>query len=112
MQNWLPAMKKLASSNEELSVTTEELITNNEQLSVINLKLWELQQELEKRVTERTLELEHTSRELLERNEELDQYVYKVSHDIRAPVASVMGLISLMKQENNPPATQQYLFAC
>ncbi len=38
--------------------------------------------------------------ELQVRNEELDNFVYKVSHDLRAPLSSVKGLINLARLEN------------
>lgn len=44
--------------------------------------------------------------ELLERNFELDQLVYKTSHDLRSPLRSVLGLTNLMKVEN--PENSEY----
>jgi len=35
-------------------------------------------------------------------NEELDSYVYRTSHDMRAPLTSLMGLIYLLKSERDP----------
>ncbi|MFN0203585.1 MAG: histidine kinase dimerization/phospho-acceptor domain-containing protein [Bacteroidia bacterium] len=42
-------------------------------------------------------------------NEELDHFVYRTSHDLRAPISSCMGLISLMKDNPNPAKIQYYL---
>jgi PAS domain S-box-containing protein len=39
--------------------------------------------------------------ELKTRNLELDNFVYKVSHDLRAPLASILGLINLTKLEDD-----------
>lgn len=39
--------------------------------------------------------LEHRNDELQKLNEELDRFVYSVSHDLRAPIASVLGLINI-----------------
>lgn len=39
--------------------------------------------------------------DLRTRNHELNNFVYKVSHDIRAPLSSIKGLINLSKIENN-----------
>jgi signal transduction histidine kinase len=43
--------------------------------------------------------LKSTLEELQVRNHELDNYVYKVSHDLRAPLCSIRGLIDLVKME-------------
>jgi len=51
-------------------------------------------------------ELEALNEELLERNFELDQLVYKTSHDLRSPLRSVLGLTNLMKVES--PAQIEY----
>jgi PAS domain S-box-containing protein len=39
--------------------------------------------------------------ELQKINYELDRFVYSVSHDLRAPLSSVLGLISVAEMENN-----------
>ena len=49
--------------------------------------------------------LQNQTNTLKERNFELDQFVYKTSHDLRAPLTSIMGLINIMRIEN--PQTQE-----
>jgi PAS domain S-box-containing protein len=53
--------------------------------------------------------LKHTLDELKRRNYELDNYVYKVSHDLRAPLSSILGLINLIKQEEDPATITDYI---
>ncbi len=53
--------------------------------------------------------LRHTLKELKKRNHELDNYVYKVSHDLRAPLVSILGLINLTKIDDNPDVLRSYL---
>jgi len=42
-------------------------------------------------------------------NAELDSFVYRTSHDLRAPIASVMGLINIAKHENDLTQIRYYL---
>ncbi len=59
--------------------------------------------------------LENTANELSEKygelqklNKELDRFVYSVSHDLRAPIASSLGLTALMKSEADLQTIYQY----
>lgn len=54
-------------------------------------------------------QLKATLKELSERNFELDQLMYKTSHDLRSPLSSVMGLINLANLDDNPANVRQYL---
>lgn len=47
--------------------------------------------------------------ELKVRNLELDNFVYKVSHDLRSPLASILGLINLVKLEGKIDHSVEYL---
>jgi PAS domain S-box-containing protein len=46
--------------------------------------------------------------ELKVRNTELDNFVYKVSHDLRAPLSSVLGLINLARLPGNDDNLKDY----
>ncbi|MBC7923960.1 MAG: PAS domain S-box protein [Ferruginibacter sp.] len=61
----------------------------------------------EKKIKEN--EILQLNQQLTERNHELDQIVYKISHDLRAPLTSVLGLISLMKLPTQPDEMANYL---
>lgn len=47
--------------------------------------------------------------ELKVRNTELDNFVYKVSHDLRAPLSSVLGLVNLSKLQGNTDNPLEYI---
>lgn len=50
------------------------------------------------------------ARELQSVNEELETFIYRVSHDIRGPLASIQGLVNLAKAEALP-TTAEDLFS-
>ena len=60
------------------------------------------QTDLERLVTERTNQLAKTNLDLMERNRELDQFVYSTSHDLSAPLKSIRGLINIANYETDP----------
>src|SRR5690606_29869193 len=55
------------------------------------------------------VKLQKTNLELSKRNAELDSFVYSVSHDLRAPIASVLGLINLARQDTDMAMKDTYL---
>jgi signal transduction histidine kinase len=54
-------------------------------------------------------ELVNSNAMLTKSNEELDRFVYSTSHDLRAPLASVLGLISLSNKSENTEELKRYL---
>jgi signal transduction histidine kinase len=99
-----------------LSATVKERLEVQNKLVVFN-------ENLEAMVLERTSALEEeivtrkdaeekiqrTNQELSKRNTELDNFVYSVSHDLRAPIASVLGLINLAKKDIDIHMKDMYL---
>ncbi len=60
-----------------------------------NSKLTELNTALEDRVKERTEELRSTNKALTKSNSDLDNFIYKTSHDIRGPLATLQGVCNI-----------------
>ncbi len=58
---------------------------------------------LEKEVESRTGELVKSNQELTKMTHEYDQLVYRASHDIRGPLATLMGLTNIAKQDTKEP---------
>jgi signal transduction histidine kinase len=62
-------------------------------------------------ITERKLAEEKLilkNKELQKTNSELDSFVYSVSHDLRSPLTSVLGLLSFIEEESREPATTRH----
>ncbi len=53
--------------------------------------------------------IEETNEELSRLNHEMDAFVYRTSHDLRAPLTSLLGLIGLMRDESPSPENMAYL---
>lgn len=51
----------------------------------------------EKEIKEGKIRIEEQNHELLKANNDLDRFVYSASHDLRAPLSSVMGLVHLSR---------------
>lgn len=49
-----------------------------------------------------------TEKELVETNQELDTFFYKASHDLKGPLASVMGIVNLARLENKDGLIDKY----
>jgi PAS domain S-box-containing protein len=60
---------------------------------------------IERDVTRR----KETERELIRRNFELDSFVYRSSHDLKAPLNSIMGLIAILRTETQDDVVIRYL---
>ena len=58
-----------------------------------------LNQTLEKKVEQRTVELNQAVRDLRSVNEELDAFSRTVSHDLRAPLRGMRGFLEMLKEE-------------
>jgi signal transduction histidine kinase len=52
--------------------------------------------------------LEKRNKELQKLNNELDRFIYSAAHDLKSPLASLEGLIYLVKKEVNQPAHSHY----
>ena len=55
------------------------------------------------------VELANQNKAIKKVNAELDQFVYSVSHDLRAPLSSMLGLVNLSKLEASPQELIEYM---
>lgn len=115
--------------NEEISAQHEEIISHNEQLimqqreietqsSILaeqnrklqnangiieeqNRVIQKKNEELSTEVERQTQDLKKTNLELLEQNSRLEQFAYIISHNLRAPLARLVGLANLFDRTKN-----------
>lgn len=65
--------------------------------------------ELDKKVADKTLDLEVANQSLVKVNEELDNFIYKTSHDIRGPLASLKGICNVALLDVKDDVAVSYL---
>jgi signal transduction histidine kinase len=70
--------------------------------------LREAKEELEEQVQLRTQELLASNTALQETQAELDVFLYRASHDLKGPLCSMEGLLSLAQMEEAPGQQRQY----
>lgn len=99
-----------------LSATVKERLEVQHKLQLFNENLETMVLErtsaLNQEITTRKKaeeKLQRTNNELSKRNTELDNFVYSVSHDLRAPIATVLGLINLAKKDIDVHMKDMYL---
>jgi signal transduction histidine kinase len=79
----------LKASKEALDLTISKLDSQKKELMVIK-------ETLEDKVEERTTDLVNMNERLLSQNQQLEQYAYITSHNLRSPIAQIKGLVHLL----------------
>jgi signal transduction histidine kinase len=94
--------------NSELSVA-KSVIENQ------NMRLQNINRELDAKVKEKTADLvkanedlDKANKSLSKVNDELDNFIYKTSHDIRGPLASLKGICSVALMDVKDPLALDY----
>jgi signal transduction histidine kinase len=85
-RNLVEVNREVQNKNEELRASEEELLAATEELKQIN-------ENLNNQVAYRT----HA---ILEQNKKIIHHAYINAHQVRAPLARILGLVNLMKFEN------------
>lgn len=88
-------------ANQQLSEANAIIEQQNKELTDVN-------NVLEEKVKERTKELKDTNAALLKSNTDLDNFIYKTSHDIRGPLATLQGMCNIALMDIEEPKSVDY----
>ncbi len=64
---------------------------------------------LEKEVEWRTKDLHEKNKQLIQKNEEVENFIHIISHDLKAPIVSIQGFSSILKNEIGSSLDQTHL---
>jgi signal transduction histidine kinase/ligand-binding sensor domain-containing protein len=92
--------EEMATQNEEISAQNEEISAQNEEITLHNETLAEIRMSLEQTVEKRTATLMELNAKLEAQNSQLEQFAFITAHNIRGPVASIKGLVSLLPSQS------------
>src|SRR5690606_28643946 len=105
--------KQLQEKNTEIELQNHEILSKSNNLNISQRKLTDAYKIIEEQrnllykqnkhlsteLVEKNQQLTKTNNELIKHNSELRQFSYTVSHNLRGPVASLMGLLKLFRKE-------------
>jgi tetratricopeptide (TPR) repeat protein len=91
--------KRKKLSNHRLRILNKEIKKQQKQLQKLNKSLFELNNDLETRIDDRTRELNDKNSELENKNAQLANYAFLNAHKLRAPVATLLGLVMLFENK-------------
>ncbi|MEM7035914.1 MAG: ATP-binding protein [Bacteroidota bacterium] len=101
--------RRVRKSNRLLQQRSGELEDAREEVVRMNNVLESANQNLEQQVASRTKALKAAVDSLTLVNEELDNFVYRASHDLLGPIARLKGLVLVAKSSDPSPETQKYI---
>ncbi len=88
--------------NAKLSEAKEVIQAQNQELANKN-------KDLDHQVEKKTADLARANNSLKQVNDELDNFIYKTSHDIRGPLASLKGMCNVALMDVKDPVALEYL---
>lgn len=88
--------EEMQQQQEEINASRDKLEEANELIHEQTKKLVQYNESLKDLVKEKSVELVKANEELIKHNNELRQFSYTVSHNLRGPVARLLGLTNLL----------------
>jgi ligand-binding sensor domain-containing protein len=95
-------MREKLELEEKVMERTAEIVKQKEEIQAQTEEIRAINESLEKRVIERTFELER-------KNKALEDYAFINAHNLRSPVASLLGLINLLPHANNEKESEEIM---
>ena len=92
--------EQVARRTEEIQTQNEELQAQQEAIAELNEELLNQNKGLGNQVSRRTKELARSNRELVGQNQRLEQFASVISHNLRGPIASILGLGNVFERPN------------
>ncbi|WP_127121256.1 sensor histidine kinase [Chryseotalea sanaruensis] len=97
---------EIEAQHQELLAQSEKLAFNQEKLLAANRVIEEQKEllsshnkDLQSELVEKNQDLSEANAELIKYNNELRQFSYTISHNLRGPLASLLGLVSLFDKK-------------
>lgn len=101
--------EKIEAQKNSIEATNASLMEAQYTIEEQNEELKTINNDLENRVEQRTRELTEANVELIKSNEELDMFIYRASHDIRGPIASILGLCKVAQLDIKDETALSYI---
>jgi signal transduction histidine kinase len=92
---------EIENQNEEIRKTITGLEEAQSTIESQNQKLKSYNETLAQQVEERTQQLVETNEEITQNNQQLEQYSYMTAHNLRGPVARLLGLTAIFGKIDN-----------
>lgn len=106
---------EVLAQNEEIEAQKDDLLEKNNMLEqawatihIQKIRLEKLTEEQEKTIKERTFALKKANKGLEKSKKELDTFIYKTSHDIRGPLARLIGLSNVALMDSSDQKSLVY----
>lgn len=108
--------KEISEQSDQMQMQSEEIATQRDALAMQNKKLIEAQNIIEEQnkkiqarndylkleVGKRTQELQNANEELIRQNNQLEQFAFMTAHNLRAPLARILGLANVLRLTQDP----------
>jgi signal transduction histidine kinase len=102
--------EELKAANDQLEIQHREALKQNKMVETQKIRAEILVKNLEVEVSKQTFKLRDMLDDMTKQNEDLKQFSYIISHNIRSPIAHLLGLLSIFNRTNmNDPFNQEVL---